>query len=176
MVHWCSRQQIDSAVAGMKCSGRIRPSGEKERDGFFLKASPKLNERWKWERHNGSQTMYHRSVFFFSLANEVTFIQSLIISYPFLCRLKRKTPTTYREAKHAVVFAVSLFAIFNLVCGEGNIQAIRIQTVRDRGDDAPALLSEVRGPRRRGVLRDYKCKWRLNGRPSDLFLHRASIG
>lgn len=45
MVHWCSRQQIDSAVAGMKCSRRIHPLGEKERDGFFLKASPKLNER-----------------------------------------------------------------------------------------------------------------------------------
>lgn len=96
--------------------------------------------------------------------NEVTFIQSQIISFPFSLLAERKN--LYREVKRG---AVSLFAIFNLVCVEGNTRTIKIQTIWDRGDNPPALLSEVRGRHRRGVSRDYERKWCLNGSLSDLF-------
>lgn len=140
--------------------------GETELDGFFLKASSKLNERWEWERHNGCQTMHRLRVYFLPLANEVTFIQSQIISFPFSLLAERKNP--YREVKRG---AVSLFAIFNLVCVEGNTRTIKIQTIWDRGDNPPALLSEVCGRHRRGVSRDYERKWCLNGSLSDLFFY-----
>lgn len=108
--------------------------------------------------------MHHLHVYFFPQANEVTFIQSQIISFPFSLLAERKN--LYREVKRG---AVSLFAIFNLVCVEGNTRTIKIQTIWDRGDNPPALLSEVRGRHWRGVSRDYERKWCLNGSLSDLF-------
>lgn len=98
MVRWCSRQQIDSAVAGMKSSRRIRPLGEKERDGFFLKASPKLNERWKWERHNGSQTMYHLTVFFFFPSQMKSHLFSHRQLATLFCAVWKEKPRTGRQS------------------------------------------------------------------------------
>lgn len=54
-------------------------------------------ENEKEERSNCFQTMHHCYVYFLGVPNKVTYIQPKIMSYPWLCSLKRETKTTYME-------------------------------------------------------------------------------